>query len=382
MNDFVANLFSTLESLLQQYPQLNELALVVGDAPNEEEIQEWNDLCFSFENDEEWAQHKSTKTKPIVFNKKEYKLGIAFWCLGPLYQYATHQHSTFSTSIILMINADNFSAWNRRRRAILEGTLSLEQEFQFVEFIASKHPKSSELWFHRRWIFNRDPSFVSFEKEMKFCSFICEIYPRNYYCWTYRTYIMTQYYGKDTFKLKQEIESVKQFIKKHIGDYSAMVYIQQLLQLFPKHSSELKELLVDQLYWNQLWVHYFPGHESLWQHRRFLTIQWNLLQQQQHTTTTSPLHVTIEEEENSVINPHFDLEEEILWLQQIIQEEDVQDYEQQCIYALQYLQWVFKHNSFHTKNEAWREFYLATISKLKYLDTIRSNFYKQIILGE
>lgn len=372
---FVIKLYNTLQTILQEYPQLNELALVVSDEP--EEFYASDEMCFSFERDEEWQQQKSINTRPIVFNKKDFKLGIAFWCLGPLYQFASTQQNIQSTSIILMINADNFSAWNQRRRAILNGVLSLEMEFQFVEFIASKHPKSSELWFHRRWLLNKNPTMINFEKEMQFCTLICEIYPRNYYCWTYRIYIVTHYYKNDKYKLKQEIENTIQFIKKHIGDYSAMVYLQQLL-LQISESNQLKEILIEQLYYNQLWIHYYPGHEALWQHRRFLTAKWNQLQ------ITNPLKFKRENEEETVVNPHFELEEEIGWLQEIIQDEDTQDYEKQCIYALQYLHWVMKHcvDTFHTKNGVWREFYLATISKLKNLDTIRSNFYKQTILGE
>jgi hypothetical protein len=79
--------------------------------------------------------------------------------------------------VVLLINADNYTAWNVRKRLITEAHSSIEQEYKYVwlaarprtmmlrgreshhdcgnrlvNLVMSKHPKSGETWAHRRWL--------------------------------------------------------------------------------------------------------------------------------------------------------------------------------------------------------------------------------------
>jgi len=121
----------------------------------------------------------SPKRKGPPFILEEHKLGIAFWCIAPLYSYAFKLFTAVvrtikcgeailpaaaktlaeSSRCILMINPDAHTCWNIRKRLIKSGKLMANKELRYLYVIFTKHPKSGAAWGHRRWILKQIPPF-------------------------------------------------------------------------------------------------------------------------------------------------------------------------------------------------------------------------------
>ncbi len=54
-----------------------------------------------------------------------------------------------STRALLFVNADNYTAWNARKKLLLLQHLTARDELRLLDLIFSKHPKSAESWAHR-----------------------------------------------------------------------------------------------------------------------------------------------------------------------------------------------------------------------------------------
>jgi hypothetical protein len=104
---------------------------------------------------------------------------------------------------------------------------------------------------------------VCIQKEFQVCAKASSAYPRNYYAWTYRYWILSNYcHCKDT--LVQEYNDTRRWIELNISDYSGFQYLQQLMKLL------LPTLDRDRhLGWVNGLVIKYPGHESLWCHKRY-----------------------------------------------------------------------------------------------------------------
>jgi protein prenyltransferase alpha subunit repeat containing protein 1 len=92
-------------------------------------------------------------------------------------------------------------------------------------------------------------------------------YPRNYYAWTYRYWVLSYYCSNDLPLIEKEYKDTCHWIETNISDYSGFQYLQHLMKMSKIDNDELKRDV--HMNWvNQLIIRY-PGHESLWCHRRF-----------------------------------------------------------------------------------------------------------------
>jgi hypothetical protein len=53
------------------------------------------------------------------------------------------------TKVLLVCNAENYSAWNARRKLLMKGFIEKENEITFLNLLTTKFPKSSSLWAYR-----------------------------------------------------------------------------------------------------------------------------------------------------------------------------------------------------------------------------------------
>jgi protein prenyltransferase alpha subunit repeat containing protein 1 len=105
---------------------------------------------------------------------------------------------------------------------------------------------------------------VCVQKEFQLCAKASSSYPRNYYAWTYRYWIVSSYCSSQTDKLLQEYNDTRRWIELNISDYSGFQYLQQLMTLL------LPALNRDRhMDWVNSLVIKYPGHESLWCHKRY-----------------------------------------------------------------------------------------------------------------
>ncbi|XP_037229083.1 protein prenyltransferase alpha subunit repeat-containing protein 1 [Falco biarmicus] len=230
------------------------------------------------------------------------------------------------TCTLLLLNPDFTTAWNVRKELILSGTLNPLRDLHLGKLALTKFPKSPETWIHRRWVLqqliqeNSLPSLVTkgnfgaapverihqlVQEEMNVCSEAAGRYPSNYNAWSHRIWVL-QHLGKLTVKiLLDELASTKYWVSMHVSDHSGFHYRQFLLNSligrtvtdknvliqnqmvnkqntsFQKEESagaeaacveeqsvDLPRCLEEELELCTELIDIYPGHETLWCHRR------------------------------------------------------------------------------------------------------------------
>ncbi|XP_035746943.1 protein prenyltransferase alpha subunit repeat-containing protein 1 [Egretta garzetta] len=231
------------------------------------------------------------------------------------------------TCTLLLRNPDFTTAWNVRKELILSGTLNPLKDLHLGKLALTKFPKSPETWIHRRWVLqqliqeNSLPSHVTkgnlgaapverihrlVQEEMNVCSEAAGRYPSNYNAWSHRIWVL-QHLGKLTVKvLLDELSSTKYWVSMHVSDHSGFHYRQFLLKSLigrtvtdnnvlvqnqmvneqnpslqkkeegagaeaactQEQSADLPRHLEEELELCTELIDTYPGHETLWCHRR------------------------------------------------------------------------------------------------------------------
>ncbi|XP_036593852.1 protein prenyltransferase alpha subunit repeat-containing protein 1 [Trichosurus vulpecula] len=229
------------------------------------------------------------------------------------------------TCTLLLLNPDFTTAWNVRKELILSGTLNPIKDLHLGKLALTKFPKSPETWIHRRWVLqqliqeNSLPTFVKKEnlatfptervqrivqEEIEVCGEAAGRYPSNYNAWSHRIWVL-QYLAKLDIKiLLDELSSTKHWASMHVSDHSGFHYRQFLLKSLisqtvtdsatleqsplvseqipdlPKDDDEddtsgehhravdLSRLLEEEVELCTDLIDNYPGHETLWCHRR------------------------------------------------------------------------------------------------------------------
>lgn len=181
-----------------------------------------------------------------------------------------------ATRAILLANTDHYTAWNARKRHLLEpGLRTLDDELSLVDLLLSKQPKSGEAWCHRRWVLSRMQSSAPAAgkmaavaaHEMAVCTAAARAYPRNYYAWTHRYWALSRLSPE---LVAAECDAMQQWAAINTSDHAGLFYRGSAVLLAASESQPAR--VVWQLAWEQgteLQARY-PGHESMWRHRRWL----------------------------------------------------------------------------------------------------------------
>ncbi|XP_074667735.1 protein prenyltransferase alpha subunit repeat-containing protein 1 [Strix aluco] len=250
------------------------------------------------------------------------------------------------TCTLLLLNPDFTTAWNVRKELILSGTLNPLKDLHLGKLALTKFPKSPETWIHRRWVLqqliqeNSLPSLVTkgnlgaaplerihrlVQEEMNVCSEAAGRYPSNYNAWSHRIWVL-QRLGKLTVKvLLDELASTKYWVSMHVSDHSGFHYRQFLLKSLigrtvtdnnvlvqnqmvneqnpslqmekesagaeaacaEEQSLDLPHRLEEELELCTELIDTYPGHETLWCHRR------RVFYLQHHLSNKLPLLSTV-----------------------------------------------------------------------------------------
>ncbi|CAG7838312.1 unnamed protein product [Allacma fusca] len=190
--------------------------------------------------------------------------------------------------ILILLNPDLTLAWNYRREAFIQCCMQFQHELHLVSLVASRKPKSSEVFMYRKWlvkhILNEDLKGDNIEqiftREMQAAGKAAEAYFSNYHAWDYRRWLLETFLGgsfcPDEFKLtilNSEKNCSDNWVERHISDHSGFHYRQKLLSqmsLLECNVNGVFQLFTKELENNLSLVMRFPGHEALWYHRRFL----------------------------------------------------------------------------------------------------------------
>ncbi|XP_021066288.1 protein prenyltransferase alpha subunit repeat-containing protein 1 [Mus pahari] len=269
---------------------------------------------------------------PIVL--VENKLGVESWCVKFLLPYVHNKLLLYRTRkqwlnkdelidvtcTLLLLNPDFTTAWNVRKELILSGTLSPIKDLHLGKLALTKFPKSPETWIHRRWVLQQLsqetslPSSVAkrslgavpaertqrlIQEEMEVCSEAAGRYPSNYNAWSHRIWVLQNVAKLDLKILLDELSSTKHWASMHVSDHSGFHYRQFLLKSLisqttidsavPQHNSlksepkdeaaaasteepsvNLSQLLEEEVEFCTDLIDSYPGHETLWCHRRHI----------------------------------------------------------------------------------------------------------------
>uniref|UniRef100_A0A3P9P9N9 Protein prenyltransferase alpha subunit repeat containing 1 n=1 Tax=Poecilia reticulata TaxID=8081 RepID=A0A3P9P9N9_POERE len=266
---------------------------------------------------------------PIVL--VENKLGVESWCVKFLLPYVHNKLLLYRqrkhwldrealvdiTCTLLLLNPDFTTAWNVRRW-VLQHIL---RQFSAVAHKTQQQPdaeRTQVLGSHLDQLIHQ---------EMKVCSDAACRYPSNYNAWSHRIWVL-QHMAKGNIKVfRDELTSVHPWVSMHVSDHSGFHYRQFLLKellntelsqslssdsastIFcpPQHQSNTvhstcpqangelslgnaacgdRITTVFKLFHQETelcsdLIQSFPGHETLWSHRRHVYYLWHHWRQDQ-----------------------------------------------------------------------------------------------------
>eukprot|EP01080_Neovahlkampfia_damariscottae_P008224 gene8224-49_t len=261
-------LYEQLIKLLDE--ELLEYGLLILKQPENTNFDETKLLDESF---------SSQSTSPFLL--KEKRLGVAFWSIPIFYSFAFQKFRNKNykstkeildlTKVLLMINTENHTAWNIRREKFNE--INFEREIQFLNLLATKSPKSDQIWSYRKWFIKKNKEKLTekfLTSETKIAEKYSILYPRNYYSWSYRTFILMNFHSLNL--IKNEILELKIYTRKNPSDHSGFHYLSTLIEILHEFykNFDIHDILLDLFFHCQLLIIYFPGHPSIWLFRRFL----------------------------------------------------------------------------------------------------------------
>lgn len=283
------------------------------------------DLCNTFKKDPLIDEFDIIPVEDSVWNKSpvvhvQHKVALESWCVKHVYVYAyrklfdwkQHKYKTdFSvllswTSLVLLINPDVQTAWNIRKELVSSKLYGAEEELKFSEIVLSHKPKSPEGFAHRKWALleligntsNHSSTASVIEHEFMVCTQVAARYPNNYHAWCHRMWVIQNILKYCLKAVDRELEETENWVSTHVSDHSGFQYRQFLINSIsaqlnfqqcslvtcPFHSSSSRTLDVktecrsDRLNYalgRELilitdLILSFPGHETLWNHRRFV----------------------------------------------------------------------------------------------------------------
>ncbi|XP_055284342.1 protein prenyltransferase alpha subunit repeat-containing protein 1 isoform X2 [Moschus berezovskii] len=237
---------------------------------------------------------------PIVL--VENKLGVESWCVKFLLPYVHNKLLLYRTRkqwlnkdelidvtcTLLLLNPDFTTAWNVRRWVLQQ----LIQETSLPSFMTKGN----------LGIIPAERTQQLIREEMEVCGEAAGRYPSNYNAWSHRIWVLQHLAKLDTKILLDELSSTKHWASMHVSDHSGFHYRQFLLKslisqtvtdgsvleqsplrsestvVLPKDEEavasaeesrvNLPHLLKEEVEFSTDLIDAYPGHETLWCHRR------------------------------------------------------------------------------------------------------------------
>lgn len=178
-----------------------------------------------------------------------------------LFQYlkdchvANHEAIRNATAIVLLMDAENLTAANARKRVIqqcMEMSTSvreriLRRELQWVDGMLTsrlhRHTKSPTLWSHRRWVLEVCQSIGmrhDAQRDMEDVVLVAaERHPRNYYAWLHMRWIFQNLSSSASVSGRKFLATTLGWCLRHPNDTSGFSFLLFYFSL-PQHSTELR----------------------------------------------------------------------------------------------------------------------------------------------
>ncbi|ORZ19889.1 hypothetical protein BCR42DRAFT_410735 [Absidia repens] len=235
----------------------------------------------------------SQKYHPLLV--VECKLGISFDDLGQALKETQekikeHRQQPLAeavweqiTRVMVLLKPEHYTAMNARKQLLVSGQVNIEDELKLNQLIFTipRNTKSSIAWYHREWLFTHDNhGTMNLENEMELCQRAITLYPRNYYAWNYRHYLLTwmtttQQQSSDVIaRVHVEYQTTCQWLETNISDHTGIRYLEKTLEMWVSAQQQQQQqqeyhVLRQHMAWLDELILRYPGHESLWCHRRY-----------------------------------------------------------------------------------------------------------------
>lgn len=146
--------------------------------------------------------------------------------------------------------------WVFRRR---NRYLNVKDELKLCHLGITTNPKCQFAFENIRYFVKECKDEELIKEEFDFCEVIVKRRKRNTLLWRHLVWLTKEFPEYE----KRELEWVKKWVANNPADCSAFYYLEFLL---PRN----KEDLIRELQENTVALFFLPGHESTWNHRRFL----------------------------------------------------------------------------------------------------------------
>ncbi|XP_011257308.1 protein prenyltransferase alpha subunit repeat-containing protein 1 [Camponotus floridanus] len=201
---------------------------------------------------------EDNENRSPVFHQED-SLGLASWCVQPLYVYAyrrlleyrrtRHQRreepSTVARWLLgaLLLNPNVTTFWNMRRELVRAGRLDARDELSVTRPVLYHTPKNFEAFAYRGWLMSHaldaernhvaEPGVSPLASaEVELAETCADRYANNYHAWSYRRHLVAlcESRGLRHPSLESEWRSTLAWCRRHVSDHSAHSYRQFLLR--------------------------------------------------------------------------------------------------------------------------------------------------------
>ena len=226
-------------------------------------------------------------------------LAIESWCIPHIYIYCNNKLLNPSKSngistvklldetvdelsrVLVLLNPDFSTAWNRRKQLLVNGQLDPKQELYLSKLILKRKPKSPESITYRQFVIKKcfldhlhsDALMKLLEDELVTALEIASSYRCNYYAWTYRSWLFEQIVSltsQNEAFFNKELSQMHTWIEQNISDYSGYHYLHQIrLKQLTQNSQLINQVINDEMQFCQSLLTLYPTQEALNLHRKF-----------------------------------------------------------------------------------------------------------------
>ncbi|XP_042000128.1 protein prenyltransferase alpha subunit repeat-containing protein 1-A-like [Salvia splendens] len=241
---------------------------------------------------------------------------------------------------LLLLSSDFGTAWNFRKLIVSKKQLfpMFMDELLLSTLVLSYSPKSERAWSHRRWVIKMIagksanlPEIV--ERESELVKKIVENSKMNYRAWNHRCWLVS--YMSDS-QVLLELHSSRDWAALHVADNSCFHFRARLLVQMIENSrhykdfnglsnEELQKLWKEELDWDAMLIRLYVGRESLWLHRRFLSLIWMK-------------HLAVDGQSNMFVKDELKLFQSCT----IIPDNEYGEYQAQTTFSATYITWLAK----------------------------------------
>ena len=132
------------------------------------------------------------------------------------------QNQFDSSLIIVMINPDNHTALNYRKKQLLDSKFEVEREIELTNLILRKHPSKPILLYHLYYIYKHfNVKILDFNDTL---DLVCQKYKCNYSGWRYKREILPE------VDINLELMKNMKFVQQNLSDCSGWSFRQYVIR--------------------------------------------------------------------------------------------------------------------------------------------------------